>query len=110
MVSISNAVHLPLTSCTSYPSLCIILQVMVPKKYAEFIGNLTFLVNNNFISMSRIDDAVSRILRVKFILGLFEKPLVDLSLADQLGKKVKSVAFFCFLPQQLHPSHCGCQT
>uniref|UniRef100_A0A453FM53 beta-glucosidase n=1 Tax=Aegilops tauschii subsp. strangulata TaxID=200361 RepID=A0A453FM53_AEGTS len=39
------------------------------------------------ISMSRIDDAVSRILRVKFTMGLFENPLADLSFADQLGKK-----------------------
>ncbi|KAJ8466987.1 hypothetical protein OPV22_029539 [Ensete ventricosum] len=61
--------------------------VMVPKRYAEFIGNLTFLVKHKFISMSRIDDAVRRILRVKFALGLFDKPLADLSLADQLGKK-----------------------
>lgn len=61
---------------------------MVPKRYKEFIGNLTFLVKNKFISMSRIDDAVRRILRVKFALGLFDKPLADHSLADQLGKKV----------------------
>ncbi|XP_065019641.1 uncharacterized protein LOC135645302 isoform X1 [Musa acuminata AAA Group] len=61
--------------------------VMVPKRYKEFIGNLTFLVKNKFISMSRIDDAVRRILRVKFALGLFDKPLADHSLADQLGKK-----------------------
>ncbi|XP_042462811.1 beta-glucosidase BoGH3B-like [Zingiber officinale] len=61
--------------------------VMVPKKYVEFVGNLTFLVKNNFISMSRIDDAVRRILRVKFILGLFEKPMVDHSVANHLGKK-----------------------
>lgn len=70
------------------PSSCIILQVMVPNKYVEFVGNLTFLVKNNFISLSRIDDAVRRILRVKFILGLFENPMVDHSLANHLGKKV----------------------
>ncbi|WOL03111.1 hypothetical protein Cni_G11831 [Canna indica] len=64
--------------------------VMVPNEYAGFIGNLTFLVENNFISMSRIDDAVRRILRVKFMLGLFEKPLVDLSLAGELGKKARA--------------------
>ncbi|XP_074589573.1 uncharacterized protein LOC141845410 [Curcuma longa] len=61
--------------------------VMVPNKYVEFVGNLTFLVKNNFISLSRIDDAVRRILRVKFILGLFENPMVDHSLANHLGKK-----------------------
>ncbi|XP_072991126.1 uncharacterized protein [Typha latifolia] len=61
--------------------------VMVPNNYAEFINTLTTLVNNNVIPMSRIDDAVRRILRVKFVMGLFENPLADLSLADQLGKK-----------------------
>lgn len=61
--------------------------VMVPNGYAAFINNLTSLVKNNFIPMSRIDDAVRRILRVKFTVGLFENPLADLSLVDQLGKK-----------------------
>lgn len=63
-------------------------QVMVPYNYIEFINDLTFLVNNNFIAMSRIDDAVKRILRVKFASGLFENPLADLSLVDQIGKQV----------------------
>lgn len=61
---------------------------MVPYDYPEFIDTLTSLVKNNFIAMSRIDDAVSRILRVKFIMGLFENPHADLSLANQLGSKV----------------------
>lgn len=61
---------------------------MVPNNYADFINSLTNLVNMNVIPMSRIDDAVRRILRVKFVMGLFENPLADLSLADQLGKKV----------------------
>ena len=61
---------------------------MVPFNYTEFIEDATSLVNKRIISMSRIDDAVSRILRVKFTMGLFENPLADLSFADQLGKKV----------------------
>ncbi|KVH90524.1 Glycoside hydrolase family 3 [Cynara cardunculus var. scolymus] len=40
---------------------------------------------NKFIPMSRIDDAVRRILRVKFVMGLFENPLADLSMAKYLG-------------------------
>ncbi|RVW58365.1 Beta-glucosidase BoGH3B [Vitis vinifera] len=40
--------------------------VMTPFNHSEFIGNLTDLVKKNVISMSRIDDAVARILRVKF--------------------------------------------
>jgi beta-glucosidase-like glycosyl hydrolase len=63
-------------------------QVMVPNNYDMFINNLTNLVNMNVIPMSRINDAVRRILRVKFVMGLFENPLADLSMADQIGKKV----------------------
>nr|GMD69616.1 lysosomal beta glucosidase-like [Ipomoea batatas] len=61
--------------------------IMVPYNYIEFIYTLTYLVKNKFIPMSRIDDAVTRILRVKFALGLFENPLADLSMADQLGSQ-----------------------
>lgn len=64
------------------------LQVMVPYNYTEFIDGLTFLVKNKFIPMSRIDDAVTRILRVKFSVGLFEKPLADFSMAKYIGCKV----------------------
>jgi beta-glucosidase-like glycosyl hydrolase len=59
--------------------------VMVPYDYPEFIDGLTNLVNKNVIPMSRIDDAVKRILRVKFTMGLFENPLADDSQADLLG-------------------------
>ncbi|XP_030522267.1 beta-glucosidase BoGH3B-like [Rhodamnia argentea] len=61
--------------------------IMVPYNYTDFIGNLTMLVNKNFIPMSRIDDAVKRILRVKFTMGLFENPIADLSLSHQLGSQ-----------------------
>ncbi|XP_020268446.1 uncharacterized protein LOC109843897 [Asparagus officinalis] len=61
--------------------------IMVPNDYTEFINALTTLVNNKVVPMSRIDDAVKRILRVKFVMGLFENPLADLSLANELGKK-----------------------
>ncbi|KAA8518401.1 hypothetical protein F0562_015716 [Nyssa sinensis] len=61
--------------------------VMVPYNYTEFINGLTFLVKNKIIPMSRIDDAVKRILRVKFVMHLFENPLADLSLAKYLGSQ-----------------------
>ncbi|GLT60964.1 hypothetical protein SLA2020_337020 [Shorea laevis] len=61
--------------------------VMVPYNYTEFIDDLTNQVKNKIIPMSRIDDAVRRILRVKFVMGLFENPMADLSLANQLGSK-----------------------
>lgn len=61
---------------------------MVPFNFTEFIDDLTYLVKHNFISMKRIDDAVERILFVKFTMGLFENPLADLSLANEVGSQV----------------------
>lgn len=61
--------------------------VMVPNDFTEFINDLTLQVKNNIIPMSRIDDAVKRILRVKFVMGLFENPMADNSLVNQLGSK-----------------------
>ncbi|KQK13206.1 uncharacterized protein LOC100822901 [Brachypodium distachyon] len=61
--------------------------IMVPFAYTEFIDDLTSQVKNNIIPMSRIDDAVYRILRVKFTMGLFENPYADPSLAGELGKQ-----------------------
>ncbi|KAL6559066.1 hypothetical protein OROHE_006435 [Orobanche hederae] len=62
--------------------------VMIPYNYTEFINGLMFLVRNESIPTSRIDDAVKRILRVKFIMGLFENPLAEYSLSKYLGTKV----------------------
>ncbi|KAK9727095.1 hypothetical protein RND81_05G257500 [Saponaria officinalis] len=61
--------------------------VMVPMNYQEFIDDLKNQINNKVIPMTRIDDAVRRILRVKFVMGLFENPMADLSLANQIGSK-----------------------
>ena len=65
-----------------------LLQVMVPFNYTEFIDGLTLMVKKKIIPMSRINDAVRRILRVKFVMGLFENPFADRSLANQLGRQV----------------------
>ncbi|WOL03112.1 hypothetical protein Cni_G11832 [Canna indica] len=61
--------------------------VMVPYDFREFINGLTDLVEKNVVPMSRIDDAVRRILRVKFTMGLFDNPYPDPSLVDELGKQ-----------------------
>ncbi|XP_047308738.1 beta-glucosidase BoGH3B-like [Impatiens glandulifera] len=61
--------------------------IMVPFNYTEFIDGLTTLVNTNYIPMSRINDAVRRILRVKFVMGLFEEPFADTSFVKYLGCK-----------------------
>lgn len=61
---------------------------MVPGAYPEFIKNLKELVNEDRVPMSRIDDAVLRILRVKFAMGLMDKgrsQLADRSLHRTFG-------------------------
>nr|XP_048324133.1 beta-glucosidase BoGH3B-like [Ziziphus jujuba var. spinosa] len=55
--------------------------------YTEFIDTLTDHVNNKRISMSRINDAVKRILRVKFSMGLFENPWADQTFVNKLGSQ-----------------------
>ncbi|GFZ09297.1 glycosyl hydrolase family protein [Actinidia rufa] len=62
-------------------------RVMVPFNYTEFIDGLTLMVKKKIIPMSRINDAVRRILRVKFVMGLFENPFADRSLTNQLGRQ-----------------------
>ncbi|KFK26306.1 hypothetical protein AALP_AA8G230300 [Arabis alpina] len=61
--------------------------IMGSSNLTELIDELTSQVKRNLIPMSRIDDAVTRILRVKFTMGLFENPMADNSLANQLGSK-----------------------
>jgi beta-glucosidase len=59
--------------------------MMEPNAYQSFISTLTDEVNNGDVPMSRIDDAVSRILAKKFELGLFEHPYTDRANLDQVG-------------------------
>ena len=47
---------------------------MVSEQWREFISHLRNHVLSGSVPMSRIDDAVSRILAVKFAAGLFDKP------------------------------------
>ncbi len=58
---------------------------MVPYSYA-FTDNLIALVKEKKVSMTRIDDAVRRILRVKMQLGLFENPMPNPSVKNNFGK------------------------
>jgi beta-glucosidase len=50
---------------------------MVPYDYVKFIQTMKDAINNGDIPESRVDEAVRRILRVKFALGLFEHPMPD---------------------------------
>ncbi len=61
--------------------------VMVPDRYQEFIGHLIDLVQNNEVSENRIDDAVRRILKQKFLLNLFAEPYTNPSLAASFGSQ-----------------------
>jgi beta-glucosidase len=45
--------------------------------YVEFIRDLKDLVAEGTVPQSRIDDAVTRILRIKFQMGLFENAYID---------------------------------
>lgn len=58
---------------------------MEPYRTPQFIKFMKELVAEGAVSQERIDDAVSRILSVKFTMGLFENPNASLSLADSLG-------------------------
>jgi beta-glucosidase len=65
--------------------------IMIPNgpgqtnNYEEFITFLRELVKEGKVSQARIDDAVLRILRVKYDMGLFEHPFAAPELAASLG-------------------------
>jgi beta-glucosidase len=59
--------------------------IMVPTQYEVFVSTLKAEVLAGRVQMSRIDDAVSRILRQKFRLGLFDKPYADRTHLTEVG-------------------------
>ena len=66
--------------------------VMVPgqfiesaNSYIDFIELLKESIQDGSIKMNRIDDAVSRILNIKYSMGLFEKPLKKFNKVNDLG-------------------------
>jgi len=66
--------------------------VMVPGEhsnkshsYIEFINLLKESVLEGSVSINRIDDAVYRILKIKYSMGLFEKPLKDYKKLNEVG-------------------------
>jgi len=58
---------------------------MVPDDWGKFQSTVKGLVNDGSVAQSRIDDAVSRILKVKFEMGLFENPMPPSGQADKVG-------------------------
>ena len=59
--------------------------VMVPTDYKGFISSLISDVNDGSISISRINDAVKRILTIKMEKGLFDHPLTNRTYTAQVG-------------------------
>ncbi|WP_324720342.1 glycoside hydrolase family 3 N-terminal domain-containing protein [Salinimicrobium sp. HB62] len=60
---------------------------MVPYQYEVFFDNLVDLVKTGEVKESRIDDAVRRILKVKFALNLFETPVTHYSNYPKFGSE-----------------------
>ncbi len=60
---------------------------MVPYNYTRFIDTLTQAVEEGDVSQDRVDDAVRRILTVKFEMGLFDHPFSDESLLPKVGSE-----------------------
>jgi len=61
---------------------------MVPARYKEYIADLKQLVEEGVVPMARIDDAVVRILRVKFAMGMLDtkrSQLADRTLQKSFG-------------------------
>jgi beta-glucosidase len=56
-----------------------------PNNYVEFIDGLKSLVTEGRLPQARIDDAVRRILRVKFAMGIFESTATDPKLTAAIG-------------------------
>jgi beta-glucosidase len=60
---------------------------MQPQNFETFEQTLTGLVQDGTVPMARINDAVRRILRVKFELGLFDHPYTDRTHLSDVGSR-----------------------
>lgn len=61
--------------------------VMTPFEYKDFMSNMQKAVANGDISKERLDDAVRRILRVKFEAGLFDRPEASVEGLSVIGSE-----------------------
>jgi len=60
---------------------------MVPYQYEQFCDNLVALVKEGQVSQARVDDAVRRVLRVKYALNLFQRPNTSYKDYPEFGSK-----------------------
>lgn len=54
--------------------------------------NLAGLIDNGLVSMETVDECVRRVLRLKFRLGLFERPYIDVRPAEDIYLQPEAVA------------------
>jgi beta-glucosidase len=59
--------------------------VMVPTNFRDFITTMKELIAAKRIPLSRVDDAVTRILRQKLRFGLWARPFADRTLTREVG-------------------------
>ena len=60
---------------------------MIPYQYEPFINDLLALVKEGKVKQERVDDAVRRILRVKYALNLFDQPVTHYKNYPKFGSK-----------------------
>lgn len=60
---------------------------MVPYDYVRFIETMNDAIEEGDISIERVDDAVRRILTVKFEMGLFENPVSNPDFVAEVGSE-----------------------
>jgi len=60
---------------------------MLVQSWREGLPEIVRLVEEDKVPMSRIDDAVTRILRMKHRLGLFEQPMSSAACAETMGSQ-----------------------
>ncbi len=84
------------TNCVEQSINAGIDMVMLPNRYLDFYNSMKSLISKGKIDTARVDDAVKRILSIKFKLGLFERPYTDRSLLPLVGCTAhRSVARQC---------------
>ncbi|MFA7315059.1 MAG: glycoside hydrolase family 3 protein [Candidatus Magasanikbacteria bacterium] len=59
--------------------------IMTPFEYKTFLTNMQIALDNGDITQERVDDAVKRILKVKFETGLFDRPEATLEGLSVIG-------------------------
>jgi beta-glucosidase len=87
-----DSVHKMVASMDEAAALALAAGVDVELPDGEAFKRLPELISNNTISESRIDEAVRRVLRMKFEAGLFEQPYVNAELADPQTATADAIA------------------